>query len=136
MAGPAAVRTFEGGCHCGKVRFRIRADLARVSQCNCSICIRKGALHHRVQPADFELLSGADALTLYQFGTRKARHLFCSTCGIHAFAHPRAAPELIAVNLRCLDDFAELAPTLVITPFDGRNWEQAAAALRQQTPGT
>jgi hypothetical protein len=125
------MNSYQGGCHCGRVRFRVRTDFSRVAECNCSICKRKGALHQRVAPADFELLSGADALTLYQFGTRTAKHYFCSTCGVFPFGNPRTMPALMVVNVRCLDDFAQLRDGLAIVPFDGRNWEQAAAASRQ-----
>src|SRR5262249_32920002 len=31
----------EGGCHCGRVRFRARVDLDLLSQCNCSIFMHK-----------------------------------------------------------------------------------------------
>jgi len=41
--------TREGGCHCGRVRFRITADLTSVIDCNCSICTKKGILHLIVQ---------------------------------------------------------------------------------------
>ncbi len=30
------LKTYEGGCHCGRVRFRVTGDLARVVECNCS----------------------------------------------------------------------------------------------------
>jgi hypothetical protein len=107
------------------VRFRVTADLARVSLCNCSICAMKGFLHLIVPPEEFELLSGADALTDYRFNTGAARHLFCSHCGIHSFYVPRSDPDKIDVNVRCLDG-VDLA-TLKIHEFDGRNWEQAMA---------
>jgi hypothetical protein len=68
------LQTYEGGCHCGRVRFRVRADLARVSECNCSICTKKGILHLTVARGDFELLRGEDALTTYQFNTNTAKH--------------------------------------------------------------
>jgi len=53
-------KTYEGGCHCGRVRFRVTADLDRVTDCNCSMCTKKGILHLIVSPAQFELLSGKD----------------------------------------------------------------------------
>jgi hypothetical protein len=124
------MKSYEGGCHCGNVRFRVRTDFSRVSRCNCSMCARKCALHQRVRADEFELLAGRDALTLYQFGTRSARHYFCSTCGIFPFGHPRTAPELMVVNICCLDDFAALIDGIRIVPFDGRNWESAAGELR------
>jgi hypothetical protein len=54
--GVQRMRTFEGGCHCGRVRFRITADLTHVAECNCSICTKKGFLHLIVPPERFELL--------------------------------------------------------------------------------
>lgn len=127
------IETYGGGCHCGRVRFRVRADVSRVSQCNCSICIKKGILHLTVLPQDFELLSGAEALTTYQFNTKTAKHTFCRHCGIHAFNTPRLHPDQISVNARCLDgiDLATLQPRL----FDGRNWEEAARVRRAEEGG-
>ena len=123
VKGDHAMLTMEGGCHCGRVRFRVTADLA-VIDCNCSICIKKGILHLIVPPERFELISGKDDLTTYEFNTKTAKHTFCKHCGIHPFYVPRSDPGKIDVNARCLDDIdiAKLAPT----PFDGKNWEAAA----------
>jgi hypothetical protein len=121
--------TMQGGCHCGRVRFRVTASLAGVTQCNCSICTKKGILHLIVPPAQFELLSGEGDLVTYQFNTGVAKHMFCRVCGIHPFYVPRSDPDKIDVNVRCLDD-VDLA-AIAIKPFDGRNWE---AAIRQDVP--
>ncbi len=112
-----------GGCHCGRVRFRVTAELARVTECNCSICSKKGFLHLIVPRDAFALLSCADALTTYRFNTGAAQHIFCAICGIHAFYIPRSGPDKIDVNVRCLDgvDLATIKPHL----FDGKNWERA-----------
>ena len=128
------LETYEGGCHCGRVRFRVRADLAQVLECNCSICTKKGLLHLIVPPEDFELLRGADALTTYQFNTETAKHTFCRNCGIHPFYVPRSDPDKISVNARCLDgvDAAYLRPTHF---FEGRNWEEAQRQRRAAEPG-
>jgi hypothetical protein len=116
---------YDGGCHCGRVRFRVQADLASVTECNCSICAKKGFLHLIVRPEQFELLSGADALTTYRFNTGTAKHTFCMTCGIHPFYTPRSDPDKIDVNVRCLDDVDVSA--IEVHRFDGRNWEHAIA---------
>jgi len=117
------MQTMEGGCHCGRVRFRVTASLDRVTQCNCSICAKKGFLHLIVPPAQFELLSGRDDLSTYEFNTRTAKHTFCRHCGIHPFYVPRSDPDKIDVNVRCLDgvDADAIAPKA----FDGRHWEAA-----------
>ena len=114
----------EGGCHCGRVRFRARVDLGLLSQCNCSVCSKKGILHLPAEPEHFELLRGKNALTVYTFGTGVAQHTFCSHCGMHAFYVPRSQPDRITVNARCLDaiDGPSLKPARF---FDGRHWEEA-----------
>jgi hypothetical protein len=117
------MRVFEGGCHCGRVRFRVTGDLDRVTYCNCSMCSKKGFLHLIVAPEQFELLSGKDDLTTYQFNTKVAKHTFCKHCGVHPFYVPRSDPDKIDVNARCLDRID--ADALPIKQFDGKNWEQA-----------
>ena len=117
------MQTLEGGCHCGRVRFRVVASLDRVTECNCSICGKKGFLHLIVPPEQFQLLSGKDDLTTYEFNTRTAKHTFCKHCGIHPFYVPRSDPDKIDVNVRCLDgvNLHEIIPA----PFDGLHWEEA-----------
>jgi hypothetical protein len=117
-----------GGCHCGAVRFEAEADLQNVCECNCSICTKKGAIHHRVQ--EFKLLSGEEALRLYQFGEKIAKHWFCSHCGVHTFTNPRAAPDKVTINLRCLDEFLTLRKQLTIKEFDGQNWERSVTNFK------
>ena len=121
--------TMEGGCHCGRVRFRVAADLDGVTICNCSICTKKGIWHLIVPPERFELLQGKGDLATYEFNTRVAKHHFCTVCGIHTFTRPRAAPELYTVNVRCLDDFDLAKENPEIVEFDGRNWERSVGQL-------
>lgn len=119
--------THQGGCHCGAVRFEVRAPRAPVVQrCNCSICSMTGFLHLIVPAADFRLVRGADALTTYTFNTGVAQHRFCRICGIKSFYVPRSNPDGFSVNVRCLDP-GTLAPTF--EDFDGQNWEHAGGAL-------
>ena len=116
--------TYDGGCHCGRIRFRVTATLDGVTECNCSMCAKKGYLHLIVPRDRFELVRGADDdITTYTFGTGVARHRFCRHCGIHSFYVPRSDPDKIDVNVRCLDGVDPAS--LVIERFDGQNWEQA-----------
>ena len=124
------MKSYEGGCHCGKVRFRVRSDFAHVSDCNCSMCTKKGFVHLIVPRDQFELLSGADNLSTYTFNTHVAKHTFCKSCGIHAFYTPRSDPDKVDVNVRCLDGI-ELS-AINTAPFDGKNWEAAYAAKQHQ----
>jgi hypothetical protein len=114
-------RTYSGGCHCGSVRYEVEADLGQVMACNCSICRKRGALLTFVPADKFRLGGGEDVLTDYQFNKKVIRHLFCATCGVGSFARGRGpnGAEMVAVNVRCLDEVDPDA--LKITPFDGRS---------------
>jgi hypothetical protein len=119
---------YQGSCHCRAVTFEVDAPETIVAQdCNCSICAKAGFLHLIVPQAKFRLLTGKDNLTRYTFNTGVAQHTFCKTCGIKPFYVPRSNPDGIDVNVRCLDT---PIPSLVVEPFDGRNWEQHAIALK------
>ncbi|HVU01624.1 MAG TPA: GFA family protein [Polyangiaceae bacterium] len=113
-------RTYEGGCHCGKVRYKVETDLARVMECNCSICSKKAYLLAFVPASAFELLSGADSLTDYQFNKHVVHHQFCSTCGIQSFGWgiTKDGQKMFSVNVRCLDG-VDLAG-LTVTQVDGK----------------
>jgi hypothetical protein len=123
-AGPRE-RVYRGGCHCGRVAFEVVGRLDEVTECNCSICSRKGYLHWIVPRGAFRLESpdSETKLAVYSFNTGRARHYFCPVCGVASFYIPRSDPDKIDVNARCLDgvDLAGLS----VRRFDGRNWEDA-----------
>lgn len=123
-----ALTTYTGGCHCGAVRFEVRASLDEVLDCNCSICTKKAWLHLIVPRAQFTLSAGAGAQSTYRFGSRIAQHHFCATCGVASFYIPRSHPDGVSVNARCLDgvDPRELN----VVPFDGQNWERNVASIQ------
>ena len=107
-------KTYEGGCHCGTVRFRFTMpDGPVIRRCNCTICAMKGVVMLDVPMADLAITSGEDALTLYTFGSGQAKHRFCSKCGIHPFHQLRSEPDHYGLNLACIDgmtiyDFPEV----------------------------
>jgi hypothetical protein len=117
----AEEKTYEGGCHCGGVRYRVTLALDQVMTCNCSICSKSGTALAFAPATRFTLLSGEDALTDYQFGKKRLHHLFCKRCGIRSFARGtgRDGAPVIAVNVRCLDGVElEKIPT---QRYDGRS---------------
>ena len=127
-------KTYFGGCHCGKVRYRVDVDLSAGSNtCNCSICTKNGNRGTIVKPSAFELLSGEEHLTDYQFNTKSVHHLFCKHCGIRSFGRsniPQIGGEIVSVNINCLEGLSdeELAAIPIIR-FNGRDddWSGTAA---------
>ena len=117
-----------GGCHCGRIAFEVTGAPDEISECNCSICTKKGYLHWIVPRGRFRLLTADESLSTYTFNTGVAKHHFCRVCGVAPFYIPRSDPDKIDVNARCLDD-VEITK-LKVRHFDGRNWETAILDYR------
>jgi hypothetical protein len=130
-------KTYQGGCHCGAVRFECELDVdAGSSRCNCSICA-KGRFWKAIAKADaFRLLKGGDALIAYGFGRGVIHHHFCRTCGIKPFGRgdmEAMGGVFYGVNLACLDEPApETFAAGAIHYEDGRHddWSRAPAETR------
>lgn len=102
---------WNGGCHCGSVRFRVRLSggLGTARRCTCSMCRRRGAIAVSAELDGLRILSGEDSLSCYQFNTMTAKHYFCSRCGIYTHHQRRSDPRQFGVNAACLDG---------LSPFD------------------
>lgn len=125
-----------GRCHCGGVRFEVRAPaVLQAIRCNCSICSMSGHLHLLVPAIDFRSLGGEDLLSTYQFGLGVAKHTFCSVCGTKPYYRPRSDPSGYSVNVRCLEP--STIADVEVSDFDGRHWEDAIERLmaRAREPG-
>jgi hypothetical protein len=109
-------------CHCGKVVLELDLSdgIVNPRRCDCSICRRKGAIVASVPLAGMKILKGEEALTLYQFNTRTAKHYFCSHCGIYTHHQRRSRPDEYGYNVGCLEGVNpyELGP---IRTLDGVN---------------
>ncbi|MBB6469310.1 hypothetical protein HNQ96_005199 [Aminobacter lissarensis] len=105
------IHEIDGACHCGTVRLRVRlADgLRSARRCTCSYCRMKGAVALSADLGGVDVVSGEDALTLYQFNTMAAKHYFCSKCGIYTHHQRRSNPNQFGVNAAILEG---------ISPFD------------------
>ena len=104
-SGLRPLRTLQGSCHCGGVRFEIDSDFPELTTCDCSICQRKNALMVKVHESALRVLAGDDLLTEYRFHTQTARHFFCRVCGIYPFHRKRVTPDHFGVNVHCLAGF-------------------------------
>jgi hypothetical protein len=105
------VEPINGACHCGTVRFHVKLTdgLRTARRCTCSYCRMRGAVAVTADLGDITVVAGQEALTLYQFNTRSAKHYFCSVCGIYTHHQRRSNPNEYGVNAACLEG---------VSPFD------------------
>ncbi|MBT3785907.1 GFA family protein [bacterium] len=118
---PGSSVIYEGKCHCGQIQFRIKSEPIQTGvRCNCSICRRKNAVMSGgyYPPENFQLISGAESLSNYQFEPNMVNHYFCKHCGNYPFHDGTDNPGTFRVNLGCIDEIDLEA--LKIRIFDGK----------------
>lgn len=118
-------KTYEGSCHCGKVKFSMKlsppVEDGLVTSCNCSICGINGYLMVYPLESNITWHSGFDSMTTYTFGKEKIAHTFCSICGTSIggkSTDPTFFADNRAVNVRTLKDVD--IESLKLRKVDGR----------------
>ena len=125
--------SYSGSCHCGAVTFRVDAAIVELTTCDCSLCIKKNALMTKVHESEITILSGEEQLSCYQWNTNRAKHYFCSRCGIYTFHRKRAAPDHYGVNIFCLDGFD--MSDVPVRATEGIGMTVVASDARPEWPG-
>lgn len=105
-----------GGCHCGAVRYAIRARPKAVNACHCDDCKRlSGAtfgLYLHVPKDGLEIASGTFDVFRRKGGSG---HMIpierCKDCGTRMWHLPEAAPDLVILCAGTLDDPSWAVPT-------------------------
>ncbi len=84
----AMSETYEGGCHCGALRWNFRTDVDPahwvIRSCQCSFCRTHGARCTSDPSGTVEFFaSDRRALSRYRFGLKTADFLICKKCGLY-----------------------------------------------------
>jgi hypothetical protein len=74
---------------------------------------------HLVPGEHFKAEVQDDALSVYQFGPKRAKHYFCKHCGVSTYSETTRRPGQYIVNLGCVEGVDTFA--LEATMFDGKH---------------
>jgi hypothetical protein len=112
------MKTIEGSCHCGAVRWRFAGEPEGATACNCTVCRRYGVLWAYGHEGEGITVTGPTQK--YVRGKWVEFH-FCPDCGCVAFWRGQRPDEQgrrrIAVNLRLAEPDA--VARIPIDRFDG-----------------
>ncbi|KAK2761367.1 hypothetical protein FQN54_001889 [Arachnomyces sp. PD_36] len=110
--------TFNGGCICGAVRYKLVMDVPddpppTANRCNCTFCQKISTVIFRpTSPDDFQLLSPSsfDDMAHYQSTKRPndVHRYFCGKCGVHVacrakFEYQGQVHDIFNMNLVTID---------------------------------
>ncbi|KIW60811.1 hypothetical protein PV05_00998 [Exophiala xenobiotica] len=120
-------KTYEGQCHCGRIKFSMKhsppIEDGPVTSCNCSICHANGYLMVYPLETNITWISGKDDMTSYVFGKERIAHSFCPTCGTSIggkSTDPNFFADNRAVNVRTLQNLDVDVDSLKLRKVDGR----------------
>ena len=108
----------EMSCHCGAVKFGVETAPADVTDCNCSICRRLGALWAYYQRPQIRFEADNGPTDAYAWGRRSLEFHRCRSCGCvtHWSAVDRSY-ERMGVNARLMSP--EILAQIPVSHFDG-----------------
>lgn len=130
--------TYEGGCHCGSIRYQFTAPFnlenMPVRTCSCSFCIKSGGRYtaHPEGHLTVTIQAGAQT-TRYRFGHQTADFHICKTCGGNPYVSCTIENRLYAVlNVNSLDQADHLARQLApVKDFSGEQPEDRLQRRKQ-----
>jgi hypothetical protein len=92
-------------CHCGAIKVTIPRRPRRLTNCNCSICRRLGALWAYYPASQVHIEAAPGATDGYVWGDRTLRFVRCKSCGCVTHWEPlrRRPGSKMGVNVRNFD---------------------------------
>jgi hypothetical protein len=112
---------FDGGCQCGRIRYRADGPRDRSSVCYCRMCQRAGAapfmafVRFRGDQVHWETPPDTFA------SSAEVERGFCRTCGT-PLTYRRIDGPYISLTIMSLDDPAQVQPDMRFHPEGEARW--------------
>ena len=123
-----ACRSFEGGCDCREVRYRMTGRPLFVHCCHCRWCQRETgasfALNAMIETSRVQLLAGKPEIVDTPSNSGKGQKIArCPTCRIALWSHYAGAGEIVSfIRVGTLDDPDAFPPDIHIFTSTKQPW--------------
>jgi len=116
-------KTYEGGCHCGEIRYRANGEVLFAAYCHCRSCtMSSGAPVVGWVTFDAKSFTFTKGRPTERASSKPVRRTFCPTCGSAlAYTHAERAGQ-IDVTLATLDDPTGITPMCHVWVSEKRPW--------------
>ena len=122
------MNVLNGGCACGKVRFRAEGGAKFAFVCHCRACQHLSGTGHGAQvAADRDQFSVEGRPAAYQragdSGHTVTQH-FCRDCGSPLYNFMTRGPGIVMINWGALDAPEEITPDRVFNQENAAEWDR------------
>ncbi len=120
-------------CHCGAIRIEIPSRPSEVTNCNCSICRRLGALWAYYDVGTVRIHGHPESTNEYIHGDRTLRTVRCRICGCTTHWEPLNTREYTRMGVNVRNFEPEVIGDVRIRLLDGADswnafyWEDPQA---------
>mgnify|MGYP001814720457 FL=1 len=117
---------YEGGCHCGSVRYSCSAAPEYTFYCHCSDCQRTAgspfSVELMISSDSFELHGELDTYTVTGDSGKPVHRRFCPKCGSGIYLDCVADPGYVFLKAGTLDDASWVKPDMHIYAAAKQPW--------------
>ena len=133
MMGDQTIRTIEGGCLCGAVRYRAGGEALAQVHCHCRDCQRStgggGATIIGLSEDIFELIGELKYFTVEGSSGGQVHRGFCADCGSPILSRVDAMAGLVWVKAGSLDDSGWVSPQARLWTCTSPQWALIDASI-------
>lgn len=116
----------EGGCLCGRVRYRVEGKAGFTGICHCTHCQKQsGSAFSIIIGVRASALSVEGELSTYEDRAESGKGLkrqFCPNCGSPLFSIGEGTPGIVYVKAGTLDDTDSLSPNVELWTDSEQSW--------------
>nr|WP_315379380.1 GFA family protein [uncultured Sphingomonas sp.] len=122
-------KSVEGGCRCGRVRFRVTGDALVTMACHCTGCQRMTASAYSLSglyPAEgFAVIAGEPVIGGLHGATR---HFHCDHCKSWLFTRPEGLDAFVNIRTTMLDAPMSAPPLFETWTEEALPWAATGAS--------
>lgn len=117
---------YEGGCHCGAIRYQCTRDPESTFYCHCRDCQRTTgspfSMELMINREGFQIQGPMQSYVVTGDSGKPVSRWFCAACGAGVFVECEADPQYIFLKVGSLDDASWVAPQMHIYTAAKQPW--------------
>jgi hypothetical protein len=117
----------KGSCCCGAVRLTVNAKPRMMVQCHCLDCQKATGTGHTSNAyfaeKDVSIEGESTGYTIMADSGSEMTRYFCPECGSRMYGHNSEKPDLISIQVGCLEDHSWFIPQAILFSSRRHDWD-------------